>query len=29
LSLAYERLGARPRSAPNRRFLRNAEAIAT
>ena len=29
LSLAYERLAARPRSAPNRRFLRNAEAIAT
>ena len=28
LSLAYERLAARPRSAPNRRFLRNAEAIA-
>jgi tetratricopeptide (TPR) repeat protein len=27
LSLAYERLGARPRSAPNRRFLRHAEAI--
>jgi tetratricopeptide (TPR) repeat protein len=29
LSLAYERLGARPESAPNRRFLRQAEAIAT
>ena len=28
LSLAYARLGARPRSAPNRRFLRHAEAIA-
>jgi tetratricopeptide (TPR) repeat protein len=28
LSLANERLAARPRSAPNRRFLRNAEAIA-
>ena len=28
LSLAYERLASRPRSAPNRRFLRNAEAIA-
>ena len=28
LSLAHERLAARPRSAPNRRFLRNAEAIA-
>jgi tetratricopeptide (TPR) repeat protein len=28
LSLAYERLGTRPRSAPNRRFLRNAEAMA-
>src|SRR5271170_5299833 len=28
LSLAYERLGTRPRSAPNRRFLRHAEAIA-
>jgi tetratricopeptide (TPR) repeat protein len=28
LSLAYERLATRPRSAPNRRFLRNAEAIA-
>jgi tetratricopeptide (TPR) repeat protein len=28
LSLAYERLAARPRSAPNRRFLRHAEAIA-
>jgi tetratricopeptide (TPR) repeat protein len=27
LSLAYERLGARPRSAPNRRFLRHAEAV--
>ena len=27
LSLAYERLAARPRSAPNRRFLRHAEAI--
>jgi tetratricopeptide (TPR) repeat protein len=27
LSLAYERLGTRPRSAPNRRFLRHAEAI--
>ena len=27
LSLAYERLGARPRSAPNRRFLRHSEAI--
>jgi hypothetical protein len=28
LSLAYERLSTRPRSAPNRRFLRHAEAIA-
>jgi len=28
LALAHERLAARPRSAPNRRFLRNAEAIA-
>jgi len=28
LSLAHERLAARPRSAPNRRFLRHAEAIA-
>ena len=28
LSLAYERLGSRPRSAPNRRFLRQAEAVA-
>ena len=28
LSLAHERLAARPRSAPNRRFLRDAEAIA-
>jgi tetratricopeptide (TPR) repeat protein len=28
LSLAHERLGTRPRSAPNRRFLRHAEAIA-
>jgi tetratricopeptide (TPR) repeat protein len=28
LSLAHERLATRPRSAPNRRFLRNAEAIA-
>ena len=28
LSLAHERLAARPRSAPNRRFLREAEAIA-
>jgi hypothetical protein len=28
LSLAYERLATRPRSAPNRRFLRKAEAIA-
>ena len=27
LSLAYERLGTRPRSAPNRRFLRHAEAL--
>ena len=27
LSLAYERLAARPRSAPNRRFLRHAENI--
>jgi hypothetical protein len=27
LSLAHERLGTRPRSAPNRRFLRNAQAI--
>jgi hypothetical protein len=27
LSLAYERLGARPRSAPNRRFLRHAETV--
>jgi hypothetical protein len=28
LALAHERLGTRPRSAPNRRFLRQAEAIA-
>jgi hypothetical protein len=28
LALAHERLGTRPRSAPNRRFLREAEAIA-
>ena len=28
LSLAHERLATRPRSTPNRRFLRNAEAIA-
>jgi tetratricopeptide (TPR) repeat protein len=28
LSLAHERLATRPRSAPNRRFLRHAEAIA-
>jgi hypothetical protein len=28
LSLAYERLATRPRSAPNRRFFRQAEAIA-
>jgi tetratricopeptide (TPR) repeat protein len=28
LSLAYERLGSRPRSAPNRRFLREAAALA-
>ncbi len=28
LSLSHERLATRPRSAPNRRFLRNAEAIA-
>jgi hypothetical protein len=28
LSLAHERLAARPRSAPNRRFLHQAEAIA-
>jgi hypothetical protein len=28
LSLAYERLGTRPRSAPNRRFLRQAETLA-
>ncbi len=28
LALAHERLGRRPRSAPNRRFLRNAENIA-
>ena len=28
LSLAHERLAARPRSAPNHRFLREAEAIA-
>ena len=28
LSLAHERLGTRPRSAPNRRFLRHAEDIA-
>ncbi len=28
LSLAYERLGARARSAPNQRFLRQAEALA-
>ena len=27
LSLAHERLATRPRSAPNRRFLRHAEAI--
>jgi tetratricopeptide (TPR) repeat protein len=27
LALAHERLGARPRSAPNRRFLRAAEAV--
>jgi hypothetical protein len=27
VSLAHERLGTRPRSAPNRRFLRHAEAI--
>ena len=27
-SLAHERLAARPRSAPNRRFLHHAEAIA-
>ena len=27
LSLAHERLGARPRSAPNRRLLRAAEAV--
>ena len=29
LSLAHERLATRPRSAPNRRFLRYAEALAT
>ena len=29
VSLAHERLAARPRSAPNRRFLHNAEAIAS
>jgi tetratricopeptide (TPR) repeat protein len=29
LALAHERLSARPRSAPSRRLLRNAEAIAT
>jgi hypothetical protein len=29
LSLAHERLATRPRSAPNRRFLRHAEAIAS
>jgi hypothetical protein len=28
VSLAYERLGLRPESAPNRRFLAQAEAIA-
>ncbi len=28
LALAHQRLGTRPRSAPNRRFLRHAEAIA-
>jgi hypothetical protein len=28
LSLAHERLATRPRSAPNRRFLREAEAVA-
>jgi len=28
LSLAHERLGTRPRSAPNRRFFRHAEALA-
>jgi hypothetical protein len=28
LSLAHERLATRPRSAPNRRFLRQAEALA-
>jgi hypothetical protein len=28
LSLAHERLGMRPRSAPNRRFLSEAEALA-
>jgi hypothetical protein len=28
LALAHERLGTRPRSVPNRRFLRQAEAIA-
>src|ERR1700737_621170 len=28
LSLAHERLATRPRSAPNRRFLRHADAIA-
>jgi len=28
LALAHERLGARPRSAPNRRFLRCAELFA-
>jgi hypothetical protein len=29
LSLAHERLAARPRSAPNRRFLHHAEAISS
>jgi hypothetical protein len=29
LSIAHERLGLRPKSAPNRRFLREAEAIAS
>jgi hypothetical protein len=29
LSLAHERPGTRPRSAPNRRFLRHAEPIAS
>ena len=28
LSLAHERLASRPRSAPNRRFLHHAEALA-